>query len=63
MAEKPTWTETNAYGPGITRTRCMEKADPSTDFQCPAVSGHGSGHSTKNQELGNQNPDPCSLFY
>ncbi|KAK9208450.1 hypothetical protein WN944_000805 [Citrus x changshan-huyou] len=25
----------------------MKKVDPGIDFQCPVVSGHGSGHSTK----------------
>ena len=37
----------------------MKKADSGIDFQCPAVSGHGSGHSTKNPEPG---PVPAFLL-
>ena len=52
MAEKPARTGPGVCGPGKTQTAWMEKADPGIDFQCPAASGHGSGHSTKNLEPG-----------
>ena len=45
-------TRPGTCGPGKTRPACMKKADPGIDFQCSAVSGHGSGHSTKNPEPG-----------
>ena len=59
MAEKPVRTGPGICGLGKIQTGCMKKADPSIDFQCPAVSRHGSGHSTKNPEPG---PVPTFLL-
>ena len=59
MAEKPARTGPGTCGPGKIRPACMKKADPGIDFQCPAVSRHGTGHSTKNPEPG---PVPAFLL-
>ena len=51
-------TGPGTYGPSKTQPTCMKKADPGIDFQCPAVSGHGSGHNTKYPA-----PGPVPAFY
>ncbi|KAK9219551.1 hypothetical protein WN943_008197 [Citrus x changshan-huyou] len=38
--------------PDRTRTGCMKNTDPGIDFQCPAVSGHGSANpKSRNRHL------------